>query len=158
MTQTAKTQPCSLVIFGGAGDLARRKLIPGLYNLQLDGVLPAQFAVVGFGRTEVALDEYRASNRKNVETYSRRARQEQAWSEFEQRIFWVTGNLSDAASYTRLKQKLEEVERQLGIPGNRVFYLSIPPSQFEPCVEHLRTAGLVTPAEGNGPFTRIIVE
>ena len=53
-------QPCTLVIFGGAGDLSRRKLLPALYNLSLDGVLPANFAVVGFARTEHDDDSYRA--------------------------------------------------------------------------------------------------
>src|SRR5262245_31318765 len=149
-----RPQPCSLVIFGGGGDLARRKLIPGLYNLALDGVLPAHFAVFGFGRTDVALDAYRASSRKNVETYSRRPVQEPQWSDFEKKIHWVTGNLSDPASYALLKSRLLEVEAQLGIPGNRVFYLSIPPSQFEPCVENLRASGLVTDPADTRNFTR----
>ncbi len=153
-----RPQPCSLVIFGGAGDLARRKLIPALYNLALDGVLPAHFAVLGFGRTEIALDAFRAACRENIQKYSRRPIQEPQWSDFEKKIHWATGGFTDPASYQLLQKQLAEIEPEHGIPGNRIYYLSIPPSLIEPCVENLRAAGLVgDPADGSR-FTRIIVE
>jgi glucose-6-phosphate 1-dehydrogenase len=153
-----RPQPCSLVIFGGAGDLARRKLIPALYNLALDGVLPAHFAVLGFGRTDVALEAFRASCRENIEKYSRRPIQEPQWSDFERKIHWVTGSFADPASYDLLETRLMEIEPQHGIPGNRVFYLSIPPSLIAACVDNLRAAGLVSPPADASRFTRIIVE
>jgi len=121
-------------------------------------VLPAHFAVLGFGRTEVTSEAYRAACREHVAAHSRRSLQEPAWSDFERKIDWVTGNLGDPAAYARLRARLEELEPQHGIPGNRIFYLSIPPSQFETCIEQLRAAGLVSPADGSAPFTRIIVE
>src|SRR5262249_1961736 len=69
--KTLLPQACCLVIFGGAGDLARRKLLPALYNLRLDGLLPANFAVVGFARTEHTDDSYRGLARHSIEQYSR---------------------------------------------------------------------------------------
>jgi glucose-6-phosphate 1-dehydrogenase len=151
-------RPCSLVIFGGAGDLARRKLLPALYNLALDGVLPTGFAVVGFARTDLDDGAYRARARQGVEKYSRRPLQEPQWSDFERRVFWASGSFAEPEAYVRLRQRLEAVERELGVPGNRVFYLSIPPSLIEGCVQNLRAAGLVTAPGREGPFTRIIVE
>ena len=75
--------PTALVIFGATGDLARRKLLPALYNLRLDGVLPANFAVVGFARTEHSDASYRALARESVEKYSRRSLDDTHWADFE---------------------------------------------------------------------------
>jgi glucose-6-phosphate 1-dehydrogenase len=150
-------QPCSLVIFGGSGDLARRKLLPALYNLALDGALPQSFAVVGVGRREMGDDAFRAFARAGVEKHSRRALEAPAWGDFERRLFYHRGGVDEPESYQRLARHLEEIEPELGIPGNRIFYLSIPPSSFATCVEQLEAAGLVT-APDSERFTRIIVE
>lgn len=150
-------QPCTLVIFGGSGDLARRKLLPAVYNLALDGVLPTNFAVVGFARNDFSDEAYRGFAREGVEKFSRRPIDDEHWPDFERSLFYVPASFDDPASYEALKKRLAEVEPQFGIPGNRVFYLSIPPSLIGTCVEHLQSSGLINP-EGQGPFTRIIVE
>ena len=150
-------QPCTLIIFGGSGDLSRRKLLPALYNLALDGVLPTNFAVVSFAVNDFNDESYRAFAREGVEKFSRRPIEQEHWTDYERTLFYVPGRFDDPQAYQALKQKLGEVEPRFGIPGNRVVYLSIPPSLIGVCVEHLRAAGLVTP-EGQGPFTRIIVE
>ncbi|MHC5541004.1 glucose-6-phosphate dehydrogenase [Singulisphaera rosea] len=154
---TMTPQPCSLVIFGGSGDLARRKLIPAVYNLALDGVLPTNFAVIGFARNEFSDENFRTFAREGVETFSRRPIDDEHWPDFERSLFFVPASFDDPSCYEALKQRLAEVEPQFGIPGNRVFYLSIPPSLIGTCVEQLRASGLINP-EGDGPFTRIIVE
>ena len=150
-------KPCTLIIFGGSGDLSRRKLLPALYNLALDGVLPTNFAVVGFAINDFTDESYRAFAREGIEKFSRRPIEQEHWADYERTLFYVPGKFDDPQSYEALKQKLEEIEPRFGIPGNRVIYLSIPPSLIGLCVEHLEAAGLVTP-EGQGPFTRIIVE
>jgi glucose-6-phosphate 1-dehydrogenase len=150
-------QPCTLVIFGGSGDLSRRKLLPALYNLALDGVLPASFAVVAFALNDFNDERYRAFAREGVEEHSRRPVDPGIWPDYERSLFYVAGKFDDPKAYETLKAKLDEVEPRFGIPGNRVFYLSIPPSLIGVCVEHLKAAGLVNP-EGQAPFTRIIVE
>jgi glucose-6-phosphate 1-dehydrogenase len=158
LAKTLLPQPCALVIFGGAGDLSRRKLLPALYNLRLDGVLPANFAVVGFARTDHDDGSYRTLARESVEKYSRRSLDAQQWADFERSVYYVRGGFNDAAAYQALQKRLDEIDATNGVPGNRVYYLSIAPSLFEVSCEQLRAAGLVAPAEGAGPFTRIIVE
>jgi glucose-6-phosphate 1-dehydrogenase len=151
-------QPCTLVIFGGGGDLSRRKLLPALYNLMLDGALPAQFAVVGVARTQRSDESFRQLAREGIETYSRRPLEPARWADFERALFYQEGSLKDAESFRALRKRLEEIEPDRGVPGNRVFYLSVSPSLFATAVQRLHEAGLVTPSNGSGPFTRVIVE
>jgi glucose-6-phosphate 1-dehydrogenase len=157
LSRTLLPEPCSVVIFGGAGDLSRRKLIPALYNLMLDGVLPANFAIIGFARTDLDDARFRELARTGIEKYSRRPLEPAAWADFEKNLFFVRGPFDQAASYAALSKRLEEVEPGCGVPGNRIFYLSIPPSSMGMCVEHLQGAGLVKSPDGP-PFSRIIVE
>jgi len=151
-------QPCALVIFGGAGDLARRKLLPALYNLRLDGVVPANCAVVGFARSEHTDESYRSLARESVEKYSRRTLDEAHWADFERSLFFVRGKFDDAASYTALQERLTAIDQQCGTAGNRMYYLSIPPSVIAECCEQLCAAHLVVPIDAPNRFSRIIVE
>jgi len=151
-------QACSFVIFGGAGDLARRKLLAGLYNLALDGVLPDPFCVVGFARTELDDDRYRELARESVEKFSRRPIEEPQWSDFVRRLHWVTGPFDDPGVYATLRQRLEELEPAFGIPQNRIFYLSIAPSLIEVSLQNLKTTGLISAKRDTSRFTRVIVE
>ncbi|MDF2756881.1 MAG: zwf1, partial [Nitrospira sp.] len=121
-------EPCTLVIFGGSGDLARRRLIPALYNLLLDGLLPGNFVVLGLGRKQMTDEDFRASLREGVLAHSRQELAEEQWRTFAARLFYLSGGNEDAQTYQALKQRAETLERQLGLPGNRIFYLSIPPS------------------------------
>src|SRR2546422_4228611 len=150
-------QPCTLVIFGGAGDLSARKLLPALYNLSLDGVLPTNFAVVGFARNELDDSAFRAFARDGIERFSRRPLDEAHWADYSRSLFYVTGSFTDAQAYVELKRRLEKIDSEFGIPGNRVFYLSIPPSLIATCVEQLKANGFVADP-GEGPISRVIVE
>jgi glucose-6-phosphate 1-dehydrogenase len=147
---------CTLVIFGGSGDLARRRLIPALYNLLLDGLLPANFAVLGLGRKRTTDNEFRATLREGVLAHSRQSLVEDRWNAFASRLFYLAGENDDPQTYAALKIRLEEIERQLGLPGNRIFYLSIPPSSFTAVCEGLEQSGLAT--RTTRPYARIIVE
>ncbi len=157
ITETLYPQPCTLVIFGGSGDLAHRKLLPAIYNLALDGILPTNFAVVGFSMDEYDDASFRNRAKDGIEKFSRRPMVPVHWPDYERSLFYVKGSFKDAEAYQRLKAKLEEIEPPLGIPGNRVFYLSIPPSLIDLCVTQLQAAGLVRPP-AEPPFSRIIVE
>lgn len=148
--------PCTIVILGAAGDLTRRKLLPAIYNLQLDGLLPENFAVMGFARRELDDVAFREIARNGVADYSRRPVDEAGWPAFEENLFYTRGTFDDPDAYAELKRRLDEIEREKGIPGNRVFYLSIPPSAIETCVERLRAAGLAEAADGS--WARVIVE
>src|SRR5262245_3783147 len=150
-------QPSAFVILGAAGDLARRKLIPALYNLALDGLLPVSFAVLGVALNDLDDAAFRALAQEGVMRFSRRRLDLARWSDFARALFYRQGSFEDAAVFTALKDRLEKIEDEFGIPGNRVFYLAIPPQLIITCVEQLQSAGLITsPAEG--PQTRIIVE
>ena len=157
LARTLLPEPCSIVIFGGAGDLSRRKLVPALYNLMLDGLLPAGVAILGFARTDLDDVRFRQLAREGVEKHSRRPLEEAAWTAFERRLFFVRGPFDEAASYDALAKRLAAVEPECGVPGNRIFYLSVPPSSMGTCVERLRAAGMVR-ADAARPFSRIIVE
>ena len=153
-------QPCILVIFGGAGDLSWRKLLPAVYNLNADGLLPSNFAVVGFGiGAQGDPDEwFRARARDGIEHFSRQPLDEGHWADFARALSYVEGSFKDLGAYETLKAKLEAVDAQFGIPGSRIFYLSIPPQMVQVSVEHLKTSGMVKPPEETREFTRVIVE
>jgi glucose-6-phosphate 1-dehydrogenase len=150
--------PNTLVIFGAAGDLTRRKLLPAVYNLDVDGLLPENFAVVGFTRRDWDDAKFRAGAKEAIAKYSRRKLDEQKWPTFEKALFHSNGAFDDPGAYVELKRKLEEIDQERGIPGNRVYYLSIPPSAIATCVEQLQRVGLVESLGPDRPFTRIIVE
>lgn len=151
-------QPCTLVIFGGGGDLSRRKLLPAVFNQAMDGELPANFAVLGFAIEKMDDVSYREFARKGVQQFSRQALDATFWADFETRLHYLQGSMDNPAAYQQLKQRLDEIDAQFGIPGNRVFYLAIPPTLIETCVCQLKAAGLVMPVDELSPFSRIIVE
>ncbi len=148
--------PCILVIFGGAGDLSHRKLLPALYNLSVDGALPEHFAIVGFSIEELDDDKYRAFARDGVEKYSRRKSDDEHWKSFAPRLHFVRGSFTESVDYERLKQRLSELDSELGASGNRIFYFAIPPAFIEKCSEGLSAAGMV--ASDGGGFTRVVIE
>jgi glucose-6-phosphate 1-dehydrogenase len=157
-------QPCALVIFGAAGDLAWRKLLPAVYNLNVDGVLPSHFAVVGFGLPAEGgnlgdPDEYlRARAKDGITHFSRQPLTQSHWEDFARSLFFVPGSFNDSRAYTQLKVRLEGLDQQFGIPGSRVYYLSIPPQLVGMCVGHLKEAGMVADPADQTSFTRVIVE
>ena len=150
--------PCTLVIFGGSGDLARRKLIPAVYNLLLDGILPPNYAILGNGRKPLSDPDFRQTAREAIVKYSRQKISEKVWPDFERRLFYVGGLIEDPKAYKALRQRLEQIEADLKLPGNRIFYLAIPPTSIADAVEGLRSAGLVQAPSSEGPFSRVIVE
>ena len=156
--RTPQVEPCTLVIFGASGDLARRKLVPALYNLVLDGLLPSTYAVLGVGRTPLREDDFRANMREAVMKYSRRPLVEQMWGQFAQRLFYMAGSTEDDRAFHELRSSLERIETDLTLPGHRIYYLAVPPWAFVPTVEGLQRAGLVHPPDPNRPYCRLIVE
>jgi glucose-6-phosphate 1-dehydrogenase len=161
--KTLLPQSCQLVIFGAAGDLSWRKLLPAVYNLNVDGALPSHFTVVGFGMpaegaTQNEPDEYlRGRARDGIGRFSRQPLDEAHWGDFARSLFFVQGSFNDTRAYAQLKARLESLDQQFGIPGSRVYYLAVPPSLVQPCVEHLREAGMIR-GEGEAGFSRVIVE
>jgi glucose-6-phosphate 1-dehydrogenase len=149
--------PATFVIFGGGGDLTGRKLLPALYNLHVDRQLPPPLAIVAVGRKDFTDDSYRQFAREAVTKHSRRPIDESVWSEFASRLFFVKSDLDEPHALTSLGARLDTIEHERGVPGNRVYYLATPPDLIVPIVDQLKRARFVAPAD-RGPYARVIVE
>ena len=150
-------EPATLVIFGGAGDLAHRKLLPALYNLHVDGLLPPRFAAVGIGRNAMNDDAYRDFAKDGVRQFSRRPLDEATWQTFAASLYFVTGSVDDPKAFAPLGSRLDLVEHERGLSGNRIYYLAVPPTMFVPTVEQLARARFVVKGQTK-PFARLIIE
>ncbi|QDV34072.1 glucose-6-phosphate dehydrogenase [Tautonia plasticadhaerens] len=159
LPRSTAVDPCAIVLFGSTGDLTHRKLAPALFELAGAGDLPSDFAVVGFGRRPWGDDQYRESLRETLAKGAEGPGFDEAWSRFAPHVVFVEGNLDDPAAYSRLKGRLEEVDRTHETRGNRLFYLAVGPEFFAPIVARLGEAGLIYPADrGEGPWSRVVVE
>jgi glucose-6-phosphate 1-dehydrogenase len=146
---------CLLVIFGASGDLTRRKLIPSLYNLACVGCMNPQFEVLGVGRTKMTSEEFRAKLRESAAKSSdTRDFNESHWKEFEQRLHYFAGDITDDQFYERLRERMSDARKSVSKP-NHLFYVSTPASVAGPIVEGLARAGL---NHGEGGWVRIILE
>jgi glucose-6-phosphate 1-dehydrogenase len=148
--------PCVVVIFGATGDLTKRKLVPALYALAADGLLPPGFSIVGAGRTEQSTDEFRAAMREDVQRYGRVPLREDVWNVFADGLRYCCYDLDALDGLRELHRTLDELDRERGTAGNRIFYFSIPPSGFTPLAERLGAEGL-SHSEGDS-FRRMVVE
>jgi len=153
----ASPSPVTLVIFGGSGDLAHRKLLPALYNLHLDGLLPEPIAVVGAGRKELGDEGYRAFAKEGIERFSRRKLDEMKWQAFADALYFVNVDFEAPNAFSTLGARLDTIEHERGLPGNRIYYLAVPPAVFVPTIKQLQHARFVPPV-GAGTFARLIVE
>jgi glucose-6-phosphate 1-dehydrogenase len=152
--------PTTMVIFGSSGDLTKRKLVPALYSLARDRLLPSTFNVVGVARRELSDDDARKQMREACDKYARRRPvEDELWKSFSAGLFYVRGTFEDPGTYERLKKRLAEIDEQRDTGGNRVFYLSTPPSEYPIIINQLGAAGLINrDRTSTGPFTRVIIE
>ncbi len=149
-------EPHAVVIFGATGDLTRRKLIPALFELHRQRLLPASFAVVGFARDSLGRDEFRLRMREGAREFAETFDADE-WSEFENALFYVGSVFEDEAGFMRLSKTLAGLDATRGTAGNRLFYLATPPGVVPLVVEQLARAGLVH-LPGEVSWSRIIVE
>ena len=150
--------PCTVVIFGASGDLTKRKLLPALYNLAVSRLLPAGASIVGYARREKSDDQFRAEQKANVAEFSRRKPIDEAiWNDFAQGLFYVSSTFEDPKGYEKLKACLDKIDKERGTKGNRLFYLSVPPSDFDVILERLAAAKLVHDPDGQS-FSRVVIE
>ncbi len=131
-----------MVIFGASGDLTSRKLIPAIYNLALDNLLPPQFHLIGYSRTPIEDEKMRADAEADVREHSRRPLDEGIWNSIRGCIHYHAGGYDDLESFKRLRTRLEELEKKAGRPAQYLFYISTPPSVFGDIIENLGKSGL----------------
>jgi glucose-6-phosphate 1-dehydrogenase len=148
--------PVTIVIFGASGDLAKRKLIPALYHLCVGGYLPERFAVIGFSRTPMTDEAYRetmlAALREQVKDAPVAAD-----NPVIEALHYQAGNADDPKSFGGLKERIEAIEKERDLPGNRLFYLSVAPEFFQPILENLAGAGLIR-QRSETQWSRVIIE
>src|SRR5262249_29764082 len=122
----AAGDPCTIVLFGASGDLTKRLLIPTLYNLACDGLLPERFAVIGFARDELSTEEFRTRMSAAIEQFNTRKGVDAAvWGHIVERLYYLQGDFADPAAYRRLTEKLAEVQPRHGTGGNILFYFAV---------------------------------
>ena len=148
--------PCVLVIFGAAGDLTKRKLIPALYNLAKSQLLPKEFALVGISRNEMTTEAFREKLTQDIDQFVSGDIDSTLWQWLVQRLYYISGAFAEPAAYGRLQTLLAEVDRDHATAGNYLYYLATNPSFFSEIISQLGTSGLSR--EENGQWRRVIIE
>ena len=148
--------PCGLVIFGVTGDLARRKLMPAVYDLANRGLLPPGFALTGFARRDWDNQDFAQVVHDAVKENSRTPFQESTWAQLSEGIRFVQGEFDDDDAFDRLSRTVKELDSERGTGGNHAFYLSVPPRSFPLVCRQLARSGLSE--ERAGAWRRVVVE
>ena len=148
--------PCGLVIFGVTGDLARRKLMPAVYDLANRGLLPPGFALTGFARRDWEDQDFAQVVHDAVKENARTPFREAVWEQLAEGIRFVQGEFDDDEAFDRLSRTVEDLDAERGTGGNHAFYLSVPPRAFPLVCRQLARSGLSEQSEG--AWRRVVVE
>jgi glucose-6-phosphate 1-dehydrogenase len=155
-------EPCAVIIFGATGDLTQRKLLPTLAHLWHDHPLPHPFVIVGFARRPMTVEQWRQMALHSVNTYMDESDRldEEAQQQFAQCLFYCQSNFDDREGYEKLSDMLEQLDKEHGIEGNRLFYMATPPELDIEVINMLGATGLSRPVHYNNhqSWTRIIIE
>jgi glucose-6-phosphate 1-dehydrogenase len=148
--------PCGLVLFGVTGDLARKKLMPAVYDLANRGLLPPGFALVGFARRDWADQDFAKVVKEAVQKYARTPFRTEVWDQMADGFRFVPGNFDDDDAFDRLARTVAELDQVRGTGGNHAFYLSIPPSAFPVVIKQLARSGLAN--QDGESWRRVVIE
>ncbi len=148
--------PCGLVIFGASGDLTKRKILPSIYRLQKNHLLPDQFFLLGTARTEMNTDQFREEVVAAVRNAFGKDFDESSWDELVNKVDYAPINYAAPETYTQsLREKLLQLEKRHQTGGNRIFYLAIPPTLYENVISNLGKTGL---SREEGGYTHVVIE
>lgn len=157
-TKESGLSSCSFVLFGATGDLTRRKIMPGLFSLSSQGLLPKNFVIVAFARREKDDAVYRKELRENMKEFAPKLPTDgPEWDRFVKNVYYVRSDFDDADGYKRLADRLTELDGANDLGGNHLFYLATPPDNFSEIIENLGKAGLNKPRREGG-WSRLIIE
>ena len=148
--------PCVMVIFGAAGDLTKRKLIPALYNLAKGNLLSKEFAVVGMARAPMTTEDFRRKLSQDIHEFGTESVDPALWEWFVRRLYYVSSTFENASGYRELRTLLENVDKEHGTRGNYFYYLATAPEYFSEVIRQLSDVGLVR--EDGGRWRRVIIE
>jgi glucose-6-phosphate 1-dehydrogenase len=154
--------PCVLVIFGVTGDLARKKLMPAIYDLANRGLLPPGFSLVGFARRDWADEDFAQVTHDAVKEHARTPFRDTVWDQLSEGVRFVPGEFTDDAAFDKLAECVADLDQQRGTGGNYAFYLSVPPKFFPLVVKQLKRSGLADPPPPSPghpvPWRRVVIE
>ena len=154
MTALRAEDPLTLVIFGGTGDLTRRKLLPGVYAMHLEGLLPKKFAIVCHGRRDYDDDSFRPMMEEEIRKYSRLKLDEEKLASFLKLIFYYKGDLTSPDDFADFKKRCD---KEKAWPNNRIFYLATAPSFFGSTIKHLKDGGAIRDPH-HKEWSRVVIE
>ena len=149
--------PCALVVFGVTGDLARKKLLPAIYDLANRGLLPADFALLGFARRDWGDGDFAALAKKAAKEHARTQWNDDVWRRLNENLQFVPGSFDDDEAFDTLAETLNNLRNTHGIKGNAAFYLSIPPAMFPVVLKQMERTGMASNARSGG-WRRVVVE
>ncbi|MBD3308645.1 glucose-6-phosphate dehydrogenase [candidate division KSB3 bacterium] len=153
-----KPEPCGVIIFGASGDLTHRKLLPSLFQLYQKQLIAENFYIVGCARTEMTDESFRQKVEEHLKDRFKGASDE-AITHFVQRCWYLSGkDYQDSELYSRLADRLTGLDEDYSLPGNHLFYLSVPPGLYSPIVQQLGAAGLANQPAKNSPCSRVVIE
>ena len=156
IVQPEEIKPLILVIFGASGDLARRKLIPAVYDLFKGDLLPDNFVILGVSRSKLSDDDFREKAFLNNELFDVSGESEENRTAFAKKLFYQPIDTNDEADYAKVGTRLEELNKEFSTEGNYIFYLSTPPMLYEKIPAYLSAHGLN--ACGGGGYRRLVIE
>jgi len=144
-----------IVIFGASGDLTSRKLMPSIFSLKTQNLLPERFAVIGTGRTGIIPEDFRKKIRDSINNYSEEDVDKEKVRMFVENLYYISIDNSNAGDFIRLRNYIFDIDKSYGISGNYIFYMATPPLLYEPISINLSEAGLTDQSDG---FRRVIIE
>lgn len=148
--------PSGLILFGVTGDLARKKLLPAIYDLANRGLLPPSFSLVGFARRNWSDEDFQKVVEESIREFARTDWSQPVWDQLSRGIRFVSGSHDDDSAFDRLKQTVDLLDAERGTAGNHTFYLSIPPKDFPQVIGQLDRSGLASGKAGQ--FRRVVIE
>ena len=137
----APPPPQAIVIFGASGDLTKRKILPALYDLHVQGLLPERYAIVGYARSEWSEDQFRSHARDSIQEFSRTPLDQTAWATFADALHYVAGAFDEPHCFSHLAEEIEHLDAEKRLDGRRLYYCATPPSAFPNIVMRLGEAG-----------------
>jgi glucose-6-phosphate 1-dehydrogenase len=149
--------PCALVVFGVTGDLARKKLIPAVYDLANRGLLPPGFVLLGFARRDWGDGDFEQIAREAAKKGARTGWREEVWHRIAAATKFLPGSFDDDAAFDQLAQLLKDLDESHGTDGNAAFYLSIPPNAFPTVLKQMERTGMADNEQTNS-WRRVVVE
>jgi len=150
--------PTVVVIFGASGDLTARKLVPAIFNLGLDNLLPGEFHLIGFGRKPIPDEEFQSMMDEAIGEHSRRPLNKEIWDRVRHNMTYHAGGYDDAEAFSSLAKKIDKIESDLGRDMQRLFYISTPPGVFQPIITNLGSSGMARAHVHTKLASKVIIE